>query len=909
MTGVAEEATSVPSVVDSKSLGVDLPRVSCIMPTRNRRHFVPQAIRYFQRQDYPDLELIVVDDGDDDVRDLIPIDSRINYVRLQGTYSIGAKRNIACGRATGDIIAHWDDDDWSAPSRIRRQVVALREADADVCGISTLLHYRVLHGDGWLYHGNGSGEKLVPGCSIIYRRSMWADNAFAEVNVGEDSAFVARVGAKRLCVLKDSGLMIAVVHGRNVSTLALGTAQWQPAPLDTIAELLGRDRPFYTLLRGGRIDVTPQSAATSITIAAGFDVHSGYGTTAEYLVLSLARAGAKVRALPLSLSTPGLTEELLSIIDDTGTAADDAPTIYYSPLWRAPTVQRDLFISTMWEANRFPSTWVPVMQKAKALIVPSTFVADSCRASGVTKPVYVVPQGVDPDLYYWQPRPQREGLVTLIVAPVDGRKHTEMAIAAWKTAFQDDPSARLIIKTTYGYHNFVPDDRRISYVDRVETTRGIADWYRQADVLLALGNEGFGLPLLEGMATGLPVIALDSEGQADICSEAPDLVLRVPPVGLEPHIYHNYGPAGERSIPDFESVVRQLRWVKEHGEEASELGRAAASWAVANRNVWSVGPAVLDIVGTASARPLRRPSRRTLWVSTAGTACGIAEYSEQLRQRIPSVHLTATEPKLREPETIHIQHEPAIMDDLRLERFACLAKDRGVAVAVTEHSVFEHSSPWEQHVRALVTTTRVGAARLKRRNPGVAVVHIPLGCPTWSFPRKSRRARTIGLFGFPWAHKGFERLAAALRRVHGCEVVLYSHHTEREPYPVDWPDGVPVRWENSWLPTAQIAARLAAEADVLVFHYDEVAHASASSAALLGLSTGVPVLTSPTVWFDDVGPAVHRRSDLATGLEELLDDDELRDRTTAAAREYCLAHSWNHIAARHVALWNSLETV
>jgi len=47
------------------------PLVSCIMPTYNRRQFVPQAIKYFLRQDYPHKELIILDDGTDKIRDLV----------------------------------------------------------------------------------------------------------------------------------------------------------------------------------------------------------------------------------------------------------------------------------------------------------------------------------------------------------------------------------------------------------------------------------------------------------------------------------------------------------------------------------------------------------------------------------------------------------------------------------------------------------------------------------------------------------------------------------------------------------------------------------------------------------------------------------------------------------------------
>ena len=41
--------------------------VSCIMPTASRRRFVPLAIRYFLSQDYPNKELLILDDGDDSV--------------------------------------------------------------------------------------------------------------------------------------------------------------------------------------------------------------------------------------------------------------------------------------------------------------------------------------------------------------------------------------------------------------------------------------------------------------------------------------------------------------------------------------------------------------------------------------------------------------------------------------------------------------------------------------------------------------------------------------------------------------------------------------------------------------------------------------------------------------------------
>jgi O-antigen biosynthesis protein len=53
------------------------PLVSCIMPTCDRLEFVPEAVRGFLKQDYPDLELVIVDDGIHPVESVLPADPRL----------------------------------------------------------------------------------------------------------------------------------------------------------------------------------------------------------------------------------------------------------------------------------------------------------------------------------------------------------------------------------------------------------------------------------------------------------------------------------------------------------------------------------------------------------------------------------------------------------------------------------------------------------------------------------------------------------------------------------------------------------------------------------------------------------------------------------------------------------------
>ena len=66
----------------------------------------------------------------------------------------------------------------------------------------------------------------------------------------------------------------------------------------------------------------------------------------------------------------------------------------------------DLFVNTMWESSALPAAWPAALNRARAVIVPSRFVADVCRASGVTVPIEVIPEGIDSDIYGFHDRPQ-----------------------------------------------------------------------------------------------------------------------------------------------------------------------------------------------------------------------------------------------------------------------------------------------------------------------------------------------------------------------------------------------------------------------------------------------------------------------------------------------------------------------
>jgi glycosyltransferase involved in cell wall biosynthesis len=238
-------APGAPLQIPLETAAADAPLVSCIMPTFNRRGFVGDAIKNFQTQDYPNLELLIVDDGTDSIEDLVPSDPRIRYVRLQEKKILGDKRNLACAEARGEFICHWDDDDWYPANRVSRQMAMFQSGSIQVCGTSRLYYFDPLANRAWLYCYSAGAGRWVAGNTLAYRRTFWERHPFAHLQVGEDSRFIWADKTAGIADLKDPALCVARVHSTNTSPKAASGSCWQPIATAEIQRLLNSNlEPF-----------------------------------------------------------------------------------------------------------------------------------------------------------------------------------------------------------------------------------------------------------------------------------------------------------------------------------------------------------------------------------------------------------------------------------------------------------------------------------------------------------------------------------------------------------------------------------------------------------------------------------------------------------------------------------------
>jgi len=173
---------------------INIPTVSVLTPTYNRRRFIPALIECFKHQTYPmdRIEWIILDDGTDKVRDLFDAAEldNLRYYSEETKMTIGAKRNKLNMLAKGDIIVCMDDDDYYPPERIIHVVDSLlSNPKFSICGSSEL--YLFYSDNKKIYKIGPYGNNHATNGTMAYRCSYLENHKYDEtVKNAEESSFL-----------------------------------------------------------------------------------------------------------------------------------------------------------------------------------------------------------------------------------------------------------------------------------------------------------------------------------------------------------------------------------------------------------------------------------------------------------------------------------------------------------------------------------------------------------------------------------------------------------------------------------------------------------------------------------------------------------------------------------------------
>jgi GT2 family glycosyltransferase len=255
---------------------------------------------------------------------------------------------------------------------------------------------------------------------------------------------------------------------------------------------------------------------------------------------------------------------------------------------------------TMLEADGLPRDWVDQANQMDEVWTPTHWGAETFAASGVVRPIHVVPLGFNPDYFHPSIRGQRVSPRYTFLSVFDWieRKAPEVLLRAFVEEFGPADDVLLLLKV-FNHDRHFDLQRRVAQLTRGAVSppivlllnqevepHQVGSMYRSADCfVLPTRGEGWGMPILEAMACGLPAIATDWGAQREFFHAGVGYPLRSR--GLVPAQARSPYYAGLRwADPDVEHLRYLMRHVYEHPEEARALGARAAAEA-ADKWTWA----------------------------------------------------------------------------------------------------------------------------------------------------------------------------------------------------------------------------------------------------------------------------------------------------------------------------------
>ena len=178
-----------PACRPRRSRRSSLPLVSVCLTTRNRPAFLHEAVESLRAQDYPRVQVVLVDDGSDEVEALryldtiqADFDARGWVIVRQPNLYLGAARNRAIEETAGEFVLVMDDDNLAEPHEISTFVRAAGTSGADIltCFLKVFQSATPKPGDGPMPTWPFLGAAVAPGAL----RNVFGDaNAFIRQSV------------------------------------------------------------------------------------------------------------------------------------------------------------------------------------------------------------------------------------------------------------------------------------------------------------------------------------------------------------------------------------------------------------------------------------------------------------------------------------------------------------------------------------------------------------------------------------------------------------------------------------------------------------------------------------------------------------------------------------------------------
>lgn len=549
---------------------------SVVIPAHNAGRYIRETLLSVEAQTYSNWECIVVDDfSSDDTADIVlefvKKDPRFRLIRNEENLKVAKTRNVGVAAAKGEYIAFLDSDDVFVPKKLKKCLKLAKKSGCPMVCTSYELIDENSNPLNILSRCSGiiTKERLVRsneiGCSTVFiKREFALRHPF-------DDAFFHEDYACWLSVIEESGVILGIDEPLTLYRFMKGTKSnnkfvsakgvWQIYTkalklnfFKALVKMFGyfgmkvkkylfKERPYDR-----RIPVVMDNIIYSLQKVGGISAYwtrliEGLNADDRYVSQYIESIGAlenisrervaKYLDEPKRAKTPLKIRRFLNPRRNF-----NEPTICHSSYYRSIKGRHAVNVATMFD---FTYEWmydgfirkIHIWQQKRAALNADVILCISENTKkdllelvpkANKKDIRVVPLGYNEEIFRYDPMCKRKDQVVFIGSRADYKNfdaavdavmlNGKVTLAVAGSPFTDEEAENINAKLRQRhFHVEYPTDQDIRQI------------YNSSRALIYISEyEGFGLPILEAMASGCPVICLNTSSQPEVAGEAGILI-------------------------------------------------------------------------------------------------------------------------------------------------------------------------------------------------------------------------------------------------------------------------------------------------------------------------------------------------------------------------------------------------